>query len=241
MSFEQYRPSRFSMMPAVTKNIIIINAIMYLATVMMGGTGIDLNDLLGLHYFQSEKFHAWQFITYMFMHGNFGHIFFNMFAVWMFGTAIENIWGAKRFLNYYILTGLGAAVTHYALVYYELQPALAQINDMLANSALTESQLLEIAEQRTALLDGPVVIGASGAVFGLLLAYGMTFPNNYVYIYFAIPIKAKYFVVLYGLLELFAGVARYQGDNVAHFAHLGGLLCGFIIIQLWRHNDHNYF
>ena len=122
-----------------------------------------------------------------------------------------------------------------------LQPALAQINDMLANSALTESQLLEIAEQRTALLDGPVVIGASGAVFGLLLAYGMTFPNNYVYIYFAIPIKAKYFVVLYGLLELFAGVARYQGDNVAHFAHLGGLLCGFIIIQLWRHNDHNYF
>src|SRR5436190_11995453 len=131
MSLEQYRPSRFNLMPTVTKNIIIINAIMYFATVMLERTGVDLNDLLGLHYFQSEKFHIWQFITYMFMHGSLMHIFFNMFAVWMFGAAVENLWGPKRFLNYYILTGLGAAAAHYAIVYYQLQPTIAHMNSLL--------------------------------------------------------------------------------------------------------------
>ena len=121
MSLEQYRPSRFNLMPAVTKNIIIINVIMFVATIMLGKSGLDLTDILGLHYFQSEKFHVWQFITYMFMHGSVMHIFFNMFAVWMFGAAVENMWGAKRFLNYYILTGLGAAAAHYGVIYYQLQ------------------------------------------------------------------------------------------------------------------------
>ncbi|HLG35069.1 MAG TPA: rhomboid family intramembrane serine protease [Bacteroidia bacterium] len=227
-------------MPPVTKNIIIINVILFFATYMLQGQGIDLNDILGLHYFQSEKFHVWQFITYMFMHGSVMHIFFNMFAVWMFGAAVENMWGPKRFLNYYILTGLGAAAAHYAIVFYQLQPAIEQLNSMLANSSLSESQLYEVAEQKTALLDGPVVIGASGAVFGILVAFGMYFPNTLLFILpIPFPIKAKYAVILYGLIELFAGVANFTGDNVAHFAHLGGLICGFIIIQFWKHNDHN--
>ena len=240
MPLEQYRPSRFNLMPPVTKNIIIINVILFFATYMLQGQGIDLNDILGLHYFQSEKFHVWQFITYMFMHGSVMHIFFNMFAVWMFGAAVENMWGPKRFLNYYILTGLGAAAAHYAIVFYQLQPAIEQLNSMLANSSLSESQLYEVAEQKTALLDGPVVIGASGAVFGILVAFGMYFPNTLLFILpIPFPIKAKYAVILYGLIELFAGVANFTGDNVAHFAHLGGLICGFIIIQFWKHNDHN--
>ncbi|MBK5286313.1 MAG: rhomboid family intramembrane serine protease, partial [Bacteroidia bacterium] len=170
------------------------------------------------------------------------HIFFNMFAVWMFGTAVENMWGPKRFLNYYILTGLGAAAAHYAIVYYQMQPALAQIDDLLTNSALSASQLTEIAEQKIALLNGPVVIGASGAVFGILVAFGMYFPNTQLFIIpFPFPIKAKFAVILYGLVELFAGVANFSGDNIAHFAHLGGLLCGFIIIQIWKHNEHNHY
>src|SRR5258706_9522002 len=164
MALEQYRPSRLNLMPTVTKNIIIINVIMFITTVVFERMGIDLVDILGLHYFQSEKIHVWQFITYMFMHGGVANIFFNMFAVWMFGTAVENMWGPKRFLNYYILTGLGAAAAHYAIVYYQMQPALAQINEMLSNTDLSASQLSEIADQKTALLNGPVVIGASGAV-----------------------------------------------------------------------------
>jgi membrane associated rhomboid family serine protease len=242
MALEQYRPSRFQLMPPVTKNIIIINALMFIGTYFLADPGLDLTDLLGLHYFQSEKFHVWQLITYMFMHGNLMHIFFNMFAVWMFGAAIENMWGPKRYLNYYILTGLGAAAAHYAIVYYQLQPAIEQLNLMLADSSLSENQLLEIAAQKTALLDAPVVIGASGAVFGILVAFGMYFPNTLLFILpIPFPIKAKYAVILYGLIELFAGVANFSGDNVAHFAHLGGLICGFIIIQFWKHNDHRYY
>ena len=222
MSLEQYRPSRFNLMPAVTKNIIIINAIMFLATSMMERTGTDLNDLLGLHYFQSEKFHIWQFITYMFMHGSLMHIFFNMFALWMFGTAVENMWGPKRFLNYYILTGLGAAAAHFAIIYYQLS---------------TEIDFDKIS----ALINTPV-IGASGAVFGILVAFGMYFPNTHLFILpIPFPIKAKYAVILYGLVELFAGVANFSGDNIAHFAHLGGLISGFIMIQIWKHNDHSNY
>ena len=242
MSLEQYRPSSFNLMPPVTKNIIIINAILFFGTYMMQSRGVDLIDILGLHYFQSEKFHFWQFITYMFMHGSMMHIFFNMFAVWMFGAAIENMWGTKRFLNYYILTGLGAAAAHYTIVYYQMQPALEHLNSMLANPALSEQQLYDIMQQKNAMIDGQVVIGASGAVFGILVAFGMYFPNTQLFIIpIPFPIKAKYAVILYGLVELFAGVANFSGDNIAHFAHLGGLICGFIIIQVWKQNSHNQY
>jgi membrane associated rhomboid family serine protease len=279
MNYQEYRPNRFSVLPEVVKNILIINGIFYLATVVLGNKGIDLNDMLGLHYFQSSKFRIWQFVTYMFMHGSFSHLFFNMFAVWMFGAAVENIWGGKRFLTYYLLTGLGAAICHYAIVYYELAPSLAYLNDFIAhpdkeklgyffnnvNIDIYESQELRehltqlgnyynensgeamaysvdfFRQIKTDLLNAPVVVGASGAVFGLLLAYGMIFPNSIIYIYFALPIKAKYFVILYGAIELFSGIANRPGDNVAHFAHLGGLITGYIVIEYWRYRNRRNF
>jgi membrane associated rhomboid family serine protease len=163
----------------------------------------------------------------MFMHGSIAHIFFNMFAVWMFGAAVENMWGPKRYLNYYLLTGLGAAVAHYAIVYYQMQPLLEQ--------AVSEAERIEI-------MNGPLVVGASGAVFGILVAFGMYFPNTMLFILpIPFPIKAKYAVIGYGLVELFSGVANMSGDNVAHFAHLGGLATGFILIQLWKRNDRTYY
>ena len=217
----------------------------------------------------------------MFMHGSLAHIFFNMFALWMFGAALENIWGPRKFLTFYLLCGLGAAVAHYAVVYFEMQPALTALNDYIAhpdyeklkglissdalsvyssselsehykefiqqfNSAINENPARAISmsveyvtQLKQDLLNAPVVVGASGAVFGLLLGYGMTFPESYIYVYFAIPIKAKYFVIIYGLMELFSGVLNRPGDNVAHYAHLGGLVCGWIIIQYWRQRDRN--
>ena len=281
MNNNMIRPTGFSMLPVVVKNILIINVIMFLATQVLVSRGIDLNDMLGLHYFLSEKFRLWQFITYMFMHGNFPHLFFNMFAVFMFGGAMENMWGPKKFLTFYIITGLGAAVAHYAIVYFQLNASLANINEYIASPSVDKlqglitsntftgfssrefneslqsfiqtfndtysknpSEALQMSidfmkESKMAVYNAPVVVGASGAIFGLLLAYGMTFPNNYLYVYLVLPIKAKYFVIIYGLIELFSGVANYSGDNVAHFAHLGGLVTGYIVIQYWKYKNRN--
>ena len=283
MNYQEYRPGRFAVLPEVVKNILIINGIFFLATMVFESRGVDLNDFFGLHYWGSERFRVWQFITYMFMHGNFTHLFFNMFAVWMFGAAVENIWGGKRFLTFYILTGLGAALCHYAIVYYELRPAMEYMNDYInhptmeklsnfASSdflglyssnelsdhyntfrqefnslyAVNPDEALNISvtymqQFKADILNAPVVVGASGAVFGLLLAYGMIFPNSIIYIYFALPVKAKYFVIIYGLIELFSGIANRPGDNVAHFAHLGGLLTGIIIILYWRNKNRRRF
>lgn len=282
MNYENYRPSAFKLLPEVVKNLLIINFIFFLTTqVVFTKFGIDLNDMLGLHYFQSEKFRWYQFITYMFMHGSMGHILMNMLALWMFGSAVENIWGSKRFLNYYLLCGIGAAIAHYAIVYYEMQPATDFINDYIANPDITKLQSLInsdafqkftseelaanynsftrefnnlcVSEPQKALelsiqymsqfksdvFNAPNVVGASGAVMGLLLAYGMIFPNSLIYVYFVLPIKAKYFVIIYGIAELFYGIAI-PGDNVAHFAHVGGLITGFIIIQMWRRKNRRY-
>ena len=281
MNNNMIRPTGFSMLPVVVKNILIINVIMFLATQVLVSRGIDLNDMLGLHYFLSEKFRLWQFITYMFMHGNFPHLFFNMFAVFMFGGAMENMWGPKKFLTFYIITGLGAAVAHYAIVYFQLNASLANINEYIASPSVDKlqslitsntftgfssrefneslqsfiktfnetysknpSEALQMSidfmkDSKMAVYNAPVVVGASGAIFGLLLAYGMTFPNNYLYVYLVLPIKAKYFVIIYGLIELFSGIANYSGDNVAHFAHLGGLVTGYIVIQYWKYKNRN--
>lgn len=281
MNYEQFRPRSFKVLPEVVKNLLIINGILYLATVVLESRGIDLNDILGLHYFSSEKFRVYQLITYMFMHGSFTHILFNMFAVWMFGAAMENYWGPKKFLTYYIITGLGAALAHYAIVYFEIQPVIAYYDSYISNPTIEGLQSLVSSDAfksfssadmidhynafrrefislqgvnpdealrlsvdfmkqlRVDALNAPVVVGASGALFGLLLAYGMTFPNSIIYLYFAIPIKAKYFVILFGAIELFSGVANIQGDNVAHFAHLGGLVTGILLILYWKHKDKN--
>jgi membrane associated rhomboid family serine protease len=251
----QYSPGRFQILPPVVKNLLIINILFFVATIVVQRMGVDLNDILGLHYFGSEKFKPFQIITYMFMHGGFGHVFFNMFALWMFGYAIENFMGPKRFFIYYIVTGVGAALLHYGIYYLEMRPLLLPINNYLSNPenidfqhqlinainpiitqplSLSDLSYDLINNFKIDLLNQPVVVGASGAVFGILLAFGMMFPNSVIYLYFAIPVKAKYFVIIYGLLELWFGVSRMGDSNIAHFAHVGGMIFGFILLKYWK-------
>jgi membrane associated rhomboid family serine protease len=270
-----YRPQQFSTLPLVIKNLIIINVLFFLASLAFQHvTGGELSDYVGLHYPIAKQFMPYQFLTYMFMHGSFSHLFFNMFALWMFGNILENIWGPKKFLLYFFVTGIGAALTHYAIFYFQISPTLGAIDHFLAkpsteafaafrnsqyfaisstemqntfnafaskyNELLVSSPRQAIAESvtymyeyREGVLNAPVVIGASGAVFGVLLAFGMMFPNSLIYLYFFIPIKAKWFVMIYGAIELFSGVAGLEGDNVAHFAHLGGMITGFALLYYW--------
>ena len=228
--------NNFQTLPTVTKNILIINILLFAATWFFEKQGIDLTNLLGLHYFAAPAFKPYQLVTYMFMHGEFLHIFFNMYAVFMFGSVLENYWGPKRFLAYYIFTGLGAAAIQLLVYYIQLMPMMEQTNALLAQ---TKDYFLQtqIIEQRNEYLNRPefVVVGASGSLFGLLLAFGMLFPNAELMLMFIpIPIKAKYFVAGYGLIELFFGIRNSVGDNVAHFAHIGGMLFGFILLMIWK-------
>ena len=231
-----YRPGNFSELPEVVKNLLILNGLFFLATVSLNNLGIDLVKILGLHQFQSPEFRPHQLITHLFMHGNFTHLFFNMFALWMFGKILENVWGSKRFLIYYMITGIGAASIHLLISQYQIISISNQIPEMV-NLAIEGryNPTIPISKKLTQLIITPTV-GASGAVFGLLLAFGMLFPNALLYLYFAIPIKAKYFVIGYGLIELYAGISNNPADNVAHFAHLGGMIFGFFLIKYWK-ND----
>ena len=235
-----YRPGNFSELPEVVKNLLILNGLFFLATVSLNNLGIDLVKILGLHQFQSPDFRPHQLITHLFMHGNFTHLFFNMFALWMFGKILENVWGSKRFLIYYMITGIGAASIHLLISQYQIISISNQIPEMV--SLAIEGRYnpsIPISKKLTQLIITPTV-GASGAVFGLLLAFGMLFPNALLYLYFAIPIKAKYFVIGYGLIELYAGISNNPADNVAHFAHLGGMIFGFFLIKYWK-NDMTTF
>lgn len=237
-------PLRFLSLPPIIKNLIIINALFFLATIAFERMNIDLVRILGLHYPSSDNFKPLQFVTYMFMHGNLGHIFFNMFAVWMFGNALENLWGPKRFLIYYFATGLGAGLIHLLVTYIRIQSVQNGLSEMEIQTVYNEGAVILSQGQNymngamatlNRLINTPTV-GASGAVFGMLLAFGMTFPNSMIYVYFAIPVRAKYFVMIYGAIELFSGVANKAGDNVAHFAHLGGMLFGYFLIRYWNKN-----
>ena len=235
-----YRPGNFSELPEIVKNLLILNGLFFLATVSLNNLGIDLVKILGLHQFQSPDFKPPQLITHLFMHGNFAHLFFNMFALWMFGKILENVWGSKRFLIYYMITGIGAASIHLLISQYQIISISNQIPEMV--SLAIEGRYnpsIPISKKLTQLIITPTV-GASGAVFGLLLAFGMLFPNALLYLYFAIPIKAKYFVIGYGLIELYAGISNNPADNVAHFAHLGGMIFGFFLIKYWK-NDMTTF
>ena len=231
-----YRPGNFSELPEVVKNLLILNGLFFLATVSLSNLGIDLVKILGLHQFQSTDFRPHQLITHLFMHGNFSHLFFNMFALWMFGKILENVWGSKRFLIYYMITGIGAASIHLLISQYQIISISNQIPEMV-NLAIEGryNPSIPISKKLTQLIITPTV-GASGAVFGLLLAFGMLLPNALLYLYFAIPIKAKYFVIGYGLIELYAGISNNPADNVAHFAHLGGMIFGFFLIKYWKNN-----
>ena len=235
-----YSPGNFNELPVVVKNLLIINGLLFLATISLNNLGIDLVKIFGLHQFQSNDFRPHQIITHLFMHGSFTHLFFNMFALWMFGKILENIWGQKKFLTYYMITGIGAAAIHLIFCQYQIINISNQIPE-LVNIAIEGkyNPSIPLSKKLTQLIITPTV-GASGAVFGLLLAFGMLFPNALLYLYFAIPIKAKYFVIGYGLIELYAGISNNPADNVAHFAHLGGMIFGYFLIKYWK-QDTNYF
>lgn len=237
------RPN-FGSVPPVVKNLIIINAIMLLGSWLTRSMFPDsLNSYLGLYYLESEHFRPYQIITHMFMHADIMHLFFNMFALWMFGRVLEQVWGSQRFFLYYFVTGLGAVVLHSFVNYIEISSVKSQLSSEQISAVLNEGYSLweqgkTFADPHMAkfssLLNIPTV-GASGAVFGVLLAFGMLFPNTELMLLFPpIPIKAKYFVIGYGVIELFMGVSNFQFDNVAHFAHLGGMLFGFLLIKYWK-------
>ena len=200
----QYTPQGLRMLPPVVKNLLIINLIVFLATMVLERYGFNnITSMLALNSVATGRFRIWQLFTYMFMHANWSHIIFNMFALWMFGYVLENYWGSRSFLVYYLVCGIGAGLC----------------NLLVPGWGLT--------------------VGASGAVYGILLAFGMLFPEERIYLYFLMPIKAKWFVIGYAAIELFEGL--FFADGVAHFAHLGGMLFGLLLILYWRKHPFSRF
>ena len=217
--------------PIATKNIIIINSILWLATLLLGQRGIvDLNKYLALHFWLAEDFHIHQFVTYMFMHDSSGfstgiwHILFNMFTLWMFGSLLERVMGVKRFLIFYFVCGIGAGIVQEVVWHLT-------IGDLSAYTGVnTGSEIIPVNQFYNLLM----TVGASGAVFGILLAFAVLFPNIPIYIMLIpIPVKAKWAVIGFALFELFFGVAGIN-SSVAHFAHLGGMLFAAILLFYWK-------
>lgn len=224
--------------PHVVRNLIIINILFYIGSGLIG-EGESMRMFAGT-YPGSPFFKPWQIITHMFMHGGLGHIFFNMFALYMFGSQLERLWGSQRFLNYYLVSGLGGFLLHEFFIGYALYqdygsffPAIDALIPA-GVSPLDRVSYMEILYGR--------VVGASGAVFGLLLAFGMLFPNTRLMLLFPpIPIKAKYFVFGYGAIELLLALQNAQGDRVAHFAHLGGMLFGYFLLKRWQQDRGSFY
>ncbi len=217
----QFRPTGFGVLPTVIKNLLIINGLVFLAQNTLTGSalGFSFEDTFALHAYQSSLFKPWQLITHMFMHGSLGHIFGNMLALWMFGAILENIWGPKQFLLFYFLCGLGAAFLHLGITSYELIHA----------SEMYYQSRVDIA-----------TLGASGAVFGILIAFVYLFPNTYIYIYFFIPMKAKWLGIIYFSFELITALQNAPRDGVARWAHVGGAIVGFILVFIWKKNNRRY-
>jgi membrane associated rhomboid family serine protease len=294
----EFRPQGLNVLPIIVKNVIIINVIVFFATILLSYQGIDLGQYLALHSFSSidadgnHLFRPWQLITHLFMHGGnmfgnaidyeggFMHLFSNMFGLWMFGTILEQHWGAKRFLNFYIICGIGAGLAHLLVLQYEhtiminavaeyaktpswdLYNALLNKNISVQNSYAGYAQLLELQQQWSndpsnaqyasesvhLLKDNylksvvnETSVGASGAIYGILGAFAYLFPNRYLYLYFLFPIKVKYAIALYAAYELFSGLGHSAGDNIAHFAHLGGMVVGIIIVVIWNKTNKKTF
>jgi membrane associated rhomboid family serine protease len=224
MSF-YYRPNTF---PPVVKNLIIINALIFVAQATFGRSHpFVIENLFALHDVRSDFFQPYQLVTYMFLHGSMGHILGNMLGLWVFGVILENHWGPKRFIQYYFLTGIGAALLHLAVLYVEMQPVV----DLY--KSLPAQQQLELVRSPYFVLNVPT-LGASGAIFGILAGAGYLFPNTVVYYNFLIPIKMVWLAIIYAGLELMLAIQNSAGDSVAHFAHLGGAATGIIIILIWN-------
>lgn len=271
----EFRPGSFQILPMIIKNLLIINVLVYLASISIGSTSFNFENIFALHTWQSPLFMPWQFVTHMFMHGSWGHLFFNMFALWMFGSVLENMWGPKRFLTFYIICGLGAALAHMIALHFEMN---ALLNDYMAmktnfsfdkfsgfynehNIKLLSPKSIDLVsgfqenardqdymqaalqlsnDYVNARLNQPTV-GASGAVYGCLAAFGYLYPNERIYIYFLFPIKAKWFVLIYTAFSLFAAIENSAGDNVAHLAHLGGAIVGFALVFFWNKTNRRTF
>lgn len=271
---QNYRP--FSGITPAVKILIIINMVMYFLSMFADQRlHMDTAHMLGLHLPQSQYWGPWQYVTHMFMHGSISHLFFNMFALFMFGRILESVWGTRRFLIFYFVCGIGAGVLNSLVGWFEIHRLLEQyaafkanptpdllaefVNRQLGRPAgwiwevidnwinnPTSTQYAEAGKELfQRIIDLKInvpMIGASGAIFGILLAFGMLFPNTELYMMFIpIPIKAKYFVLGYGLLEVFLGLQNSAGDNVAHFAHLGGMLFGFFLIRYWGKNRGKFY
>lgn len=264
-----YRPSTsFTLFPPVIKNLLILNGLFFLAQMVAQMThAVGLAQILnamalyapgggqygysifGPGLIEVPGFLPWQMVTYAFLHGSFGHIFFNMFALWMFGRMLETVWGSKRFFIYYFFTGLGAAALHTFVQWIEASSLKSQLSPEQIQTVYQQGHAAFIQGKNfvdpimgklNMILNVPT-IGASGAVFGVLLGFGMLFPNTQLMLLFPpIPIRAKYFVIIYGILELVLAFTR-PGSNIAHFAHLGGMIFGFILIKFWQKDRKNFY
>ena len=217
--------------PTITKNLLIINVLMFLATWVFARQGVDLNNMLGLHFFLASDFSLLQLFTYMFMHANFTHILFNMFTLWMFGCVVENVWGPRKYLFYYIACGVGAGLIQMVAQFGEFYLLAAE-----QIPSFGMSDIMEVARNSQYVLNAWTTVGASGVIYGILLAFGMLFPEQRMFIFpLPVPIKAKWFVCIFAVIELLSALGT-SGSNVAHFAHLGGMLFGYVMIRYWRNN-----
>lgn len=222
-------------LPPVIKNLIIVNVLIYFAQYTLGrNVDTQLTNLFGLHDVHSALFRPHQLITYAFLHGNWPHVLYNMLFLWMFGSSLENHWGAKKFLIFYVVSAIGAAVVHLIVLYMEMAPVMDIFHS------------LSVQEQQELLYDpsfkvNTATVGASGAVFGCMAAMGFLFPNQYIYVNFLFPIKVKWYVLIYAAGELFSGIHNTAGDNVAHWAHLGGGLVGLLLVLYWNRTDRRNF
>lgn len=277
----EFRPSRFEILPTVVKNLLIINGLFFLAQNTIGGHGSDFSfeNVFALHAWQSSLFKPWQLVTHMFLHGDFGHIFGNMLALYMFGSVLENLWGPKRFLTFFLICGLGAALMHLLFLSYELVPMMKDYTSVLIERASANGQTTALFnfgmkhpqafEQNTELVNlvannpnnieasntlfqyissyyeanlNTATLGASGAVFGILAAFVYLFPNTYIYLYFFVPIKAKWLGIGYFTWELFFAIRNSAGDNIARWAHVGGAIVGLLIVMTWnKKNKKNFY
>lgn len=225
------RPGRFQVLPVIIKNLIIINSLVWLAQITIGQDLIPMENLFALHHFSSDHYGIWQFITYMFLHSSasFFHILFNMFALWMFGSTLENLWGPVRFLLFYLVCGVGAGITQAFALTYDI------------STYTTMFQTGQISAQEFYMLSNIPTLGASGAVMGIFAAFAFTFPNSQMLILpIPFPIKAKWALLGLAAMDLIGGVSS-ESTGIAHFAHLGGAAIGIIIVMVWNKKDRNRF
>lgn len=241
----KFRPVGGGMdMRSAVMNLIVINVIFFIAKFFAAGKGIDLDGALSMHHPLSPNFHWWQLLTSMFMHADVMHILFNMIGLYFFGRMLENVWGLKRFLIFYFVCGLGATAIY---IGWETYSAVRALEQNYGGSGWDLLMSLTDDPDRIGVSTGiydqifGVMRGASGAVFGLMMGAALLFPNSTIYIYGAFPVKLKWLAIGYGLFEVYRGFNPSQGDHIAHFAHLGGMIFGFILVQIYKRDRSNFF